>query len=120
MPTFRPLFDFSEGGAQEGSDFIPIKDRRIRWSLRPQDDRVNPRTDTANDAPFVISITDDDIPEPTEYLEVRFRIDSTGYAFPSAIARVTILDDDDGGGKIKLLACWVISCHLLMIMINVI
>lgn len=85
-----------EGRAQEGSDFTPITERRIRWSVRPQDDRVNPRTDTANDAPFTISITNDDISEPTEYLEVHFRVASTGFAFPDAIARVTILDDDGG------------------------
>jgi hypothetical protein len=86
-----------EGGAREGSDFIPIIDRRIRWGIQEGVfDRVNPRTDTANDAPFTITIIDDDVSEPTEYLEVHFVVVTTGFASPNAIARVTILDDDGG------------------------
>ena len=76
-------------------DYETITGRRIRW--RP--DRVDPRTDTANDAPFTITIIDDDVDEDDEYLEVHFTVETTGYAFPSAIARVTILDDD--GGKMS-------------------
>jgi hypothetical protein len=85
-----------EGRAGEGTDFIPIIDRRIRWGVRPGFDRVNPRTATANDAPLRISIIDDDVSEPTEYFEVHFVVDSTGFASPDAIARITILDNDDG------------------------
>lgn len=94
------LFIFAAGVALEGSDgdFLAITNRRIRW--RP--DTVDPRTDTANDAPFTITIIDDDILEDTEYLEVHFTVETTGFAFPDAIARVTILDNDggkEGGGK---------------------
>ena len=75
------------------NDYIAITDRRIRW--RPN--AVDPRTDSINDAPFTIVICDDDETEPDEYFEVRFIVETTGYAFPDAIARVTILDDDGNG-----------------------
>lgn len=55
---------------------------------------MDPRMDSSNDAPFTITILDDEIEEPTEYLEIHFTVETTGFAFPDAIARVTILDDD--------------------------
>ena len=87
MLTFTPA-----GGAVAGSDYQTITGRRIRW--RPN--KVDPQRDTANDAPFTITIIDDNVNEDDEYLEVHFVVETTGYAFPSAIARVTILDDDRG------------------------
>ena len=84
MPFLLP-----EGGAKEITDFTPIPERRIRWRRG----QVDPRDD---EQPFTIDITDDDITEETEYLEVHFRVDNNGYAFPSAIARVYILDNDGG------------------------
>ena len=52
------------------------------------------------DHPLDIPIIDDDEAEPIEYFEVHFVVDvrsnSAGYAFPSAIAHVTIVDDDRG------------------------
>ena len=83
----------------EELDYIPITDRRVRWT-RAQVDRVNPRNDTPNDIPFIITIVNDNIAEPTEYLEVHFTITSNGFAFPRAIARVTILDDDNIGSEL--------------------
>ena len=59
---------------------------------------MDPQTRTPNDAPFTITITNDDISEPTEYFEVHFRVATTGFAFPDMVARVTILDDDGGKG----------------------
>ena len=59
---------------------------------------TTPRTGN-RDIPFDITIVNDDVAEPTEYLEVHFINNQTvgvGYAYPSAIARVTILDDDTG------------------------
>ena len=73
-----------------GFDYNPISNRRIRWSPN----EVDPRNDTDNDAPFTITIIDDDVEEPTEYFEVFFRVTTTGFAFPDAVARVAILDDD--------------------------
>ena len=83
----------SEGRAVEGGDFIPITNRRIRWTVRPGDDPVNPRIGR-NDAPFIVTIVDDNIAEPTEYFEVHYTVETNGIALPDAIARVTILDDD--------------------------
>ena len=61
---------------------------------------VDPRREGNRDPPFTVPIVDDDVMEPTEYFEVHFFVDdqpsSGGYAFPSAIARVTIFDDDGG------------------------
>ena len=63
-------------------------------------DSVDPRRIPNRDLPFEVPIVNDDVLEPTEYFEVHFDIDrqpnSGGYAFPSAIARVTIFDDDGG------------------------
>ena len=84
----------SEGGAVEDGDFMPITSRRIRWTVRPGDDPVNPRIGS-NDAPFLITIVNDNILEPTEYFEVHYTVESYGIAVPDAIARVTILDDDE-------------------------
>ncbi len=49
---------------------------------------------------FDVTIINDEVAEETEYFEVHFYVDaqanSGGYAFPSSIVRVTILDDDGG------------------------
>ena len=89
-------FIFFPGGlAVAGSDYEEVLQRRVRW----KPNKVDPRNDTANDAPFIIVIVDDDIEEPTEYFEVYFTVETTGFAFPDSVARVTILDDDEG-------KCW--------------
>ena len=75
----------------EMADYIPIDRRRIRW-LFSNGDTTFPSAD--ND--FTITIVDDNITEPTEYLEVHVDILSNGYLFPNQFARVTILDDDGG------------------------
>ena len=85
------------GGAVDGSDYNGITRRRVVFLPGQVDARMN-----SADFPFDITIIGDTIPEPTEYLEVHFAIDSgdtqgSGYAYPTAIARVTILDDDTGG-----------------------
>ena len=58
---------------------------------------VNSRPKDGN---FTITILDDDVIEDTETFEITFVIgsnsDSSGYAYPSNIATVTILDDDGG------------------------
>jgi len=100
-----------EGGALESSDYVPLTGRRIRWAPNA----VDPRTTTANDAPFNVMIVNDDIAEPTEYFEVHFTVETTGYAFPDAVARVTILDDDGGEGSV--LRSWLnanipLSCYI--------
>ena len=74
------------GGAVPDADFIARSGVRIRW--RPEE--TEPRE------LFQIMIVDDEIAESDEYLEVTFVIDSTGYAFPRAVGRVTILDNDGG------------------------
>ena len=69
---------------------------RIRWQANQRLSRHDLGNGGANDVPFTVTIIDDDIPEPTEYFEVHFEVQSTGYAYPSAIGRVTILDNDGG------------------------
>ena len=88
------LILFLAGGAEAGSDYNSITRRRIIFLPGQVDARSN-----SADIPFDITIIGDIIPEPTEYLEVHFAIDGgdtqgSGYAYPSAIARVTILDND--------------------------
>lgn len=72
-------------------DYIPITMRRIRWLFDSSG-----TTFPSADADFTITIIDDDILEPTEYLEVHINVSTNGYLFPNQIARVTILDDDGG------------------------
>ena len=74
----------SESGATEGVDFTPITGRQIRWT----------GSDTANNAPFNITIIDDNNPEDPEYIFVTFSVLHNGVALPRRFARVTILDDD--------------------------
>lgn len=77
-----------------GSDFTPRNPSRVVFAIGD----VQPR----RGVPYEIQITNDEIEEDPEYFEVHFVFDSQtesgGYAFPSAIARVTILDDDRMGG----------------------
>jgi len=79
------------GEATVGVDYQAVGSTRVRW--RPEEVDPNP-----NDAPFAVTILNDDVPEETEYFEVFFRVDVNGHAFPG-IARVTILDDDIRAGK---------------------
>ncbi len=76
---------------------MPVSDVRIRWA---PGERLSGRGDS-----FQFMIVDDDIGESTEYLEIAFDISSTGFAYPRAVGRVTILDDDSppGEGELNLL-----------------
>ena len=83
-----------------GVDYMPLSNFRIRW----QADQVEPRyitNPTANDPTFEVIIIDDDILEPPgrEYFEIDLTLNPTGndrngFFFPSAVGRVTIIDDD--------------------------
>ena len=73
---------------------------RIRWLPNQVDPRYV-QTPTNNDPVFQITIIDDDIPEPPgrEYFEIDLTLNPTGnnrngFFFPSAVGRVTIIDDD--------------------------
>ena len=84
------------GGAIAGQDYM-ARDGPRQIFLAGS---VDPRRDGNRDPPFTVPIVNDDVAEGTEYFEVHFDVDdqpnSGGYAFPSAIARVTIFDDDGG------------------------
>lgn len=84
-----------------GSDFVSLSGVRTRWSPGATQSRAVLGDGGVRDVFFDITIIDDSNPEPTEYFEVHFEVQSTGYAYPSAIGRVTILDNDDGGGWIS-------------------
>ena len=75
-----------------GTDFTAVDETRVVFAVN----EVNAR----RGSPLRIPILDDDIVEDRETFEVHFFLDSqsdsAGYAFPSEIARVTILDNDGG------------------------
>ena len=81
-----------------GSDYVSLSGVRTRWQAGETLSRFELGTGSGNDVAFEVTILDDDIPEPTEYFEVHFEVQSTGIGFPSTIGRVTILDDDTGSG----------------------
>lgn len=68
-----------------------ISNQRVRF----QPEAVLPRTGP-RDPPFVVTIIDDSFAEDTEYFEIPFEIQTSGYAVPRAVGRVTILDNDEG------------------------
>lgn len=86
------------GEAVDGEDYTGIFNRRVRWS--PGDIQTRFELGTGgSDMAFEVTILDDLVAEPTEYFEVHFTIDNTGYAYPRRVGRVTILDNDgDDGG----------------------
>ena len=83
-----------------GVDYMPLSNFQIRW----QSDQVDPRyipNPTVADPAFVVTIIDDDILEPParQYFEIVLSLNPTGssrngFFFPSAVGRVTIIDDD--------------------------
>ena len=81
---FNPIALFDE-------DYVTVSDKRFKFNVNS----VNPRP---KDGDFIIDIINDDIAEATETFEITFIIrsnpDSSGYAYPSNMATVTILDDD--------------------------
>ena len=81
---------FAEGGALAGFDYVAVENTRVRWGKNAAEPRIG-----VNDIPFEITIIDDDIEESTEYFEVIFVVDSIGFAFPDAVARITIIDTSD-------------------------
>ena len=73
---------------------------RIRWLADQVDPRYIP-TPTRNDPAFEITIIDDSVAEPPgrEYFEIDLTLNPTGgsrngFFYPSAVGRVTIIDDD--------------------------
>ena len=76
-------------------DYMPLSDFQIRWLA----DQVDPSYTTGLDPAFVVTIINDDIPEPREYFEIELTLsptgnDSNGFFYPRAVGRVTIIDDD--------------------------
>ena len=79
---------------------MTLSNFRVRWLA----DQVDPRYITnpgTNDPVFQVTIIDDNIPEPPgrEYFEIDLTLNPTGnnrngLFFPSAVGRVTIIDDD--------------------------
>ena len=89
-----------------GQDYDALTSNfRIRWQRNQVDPRYIP-TATANDPVFQINIIDDSISEPIEYFEIELIVNPVsqtrnGFFFPSAVGRVTIIDDDQIMGKPK-------------------
>ena len=82
-----------------GQDYDALPSNfRIRWRR----DQVNPRyipTPTNNDPVFQVNIIDDSISEPIEYFEIELIVNPdsqtrNGFFFPSAVGRVTIIDNE--------------------------
>ena len=79
-------------------DYMPLSNFRIRWQVN----EVDPKYITSpsdRDRTFEFMIIDNDIPEQTEYFEIDLIPDpgggrGNGFIFPSAVGRVTIIDDD--------------------------
>ena len=84
-----------------GVDYMALSNFRIRWLV---DNQVDPRyiPDATDDDPvFEVTIIDDNIPEPPEYLEIDLTLNTggninnrNGFFFPRAVGRVTVIDDD--------------------------
>lgn len=77
---------------------MALSDFRIRWEVNQVDPRYIP-TPTDRDPVFQINITNDNIPEVQEYFEIMLTLNevgsnSNGFFYPSAVGRVTIIDDD--------------------------
>ena len=83
-----------------GVDYMALSNFQIRWLAGRVDPRYIP-IPTSTDPAFEITIIDDVIPEPPgiEYFEIDLTLNPTGngrngFFFPSAVGRVTIIDDD--------------------------
>lgn len=77
-------------------DYIQLSNFRIRWRADQVDPRYIPHP-TAPDPAFVITIVDDNVPEPREYFEIDLTLNPSGrngFFYPRAVGRVTIIDDD--------------------------
>ena len=93
----QKLTSLIEGKAKNGSDYLTLSGVRIQWQPGEKLSRFDLGTGIPTlDTPFDVTIIDDDVPEPIECFEVHFVVQSTGYAYPSAIGRITILDNDLG------------------------
>ena len=89
LSTTTCSYVFIAGRASAVSDFVHHPSQTIRWKR----EQVLPATGGANDAPFIIQITNDEVRETTEYFEVAFTVLVNGYPAPG-VARITIIDDD--------------------------
>ena len=82
-----------------GVDYMSLSNFRIRWQADQVDPRYIPNS-TGADPAFVVTIIDDDIPEPPEgeYFEIVLTLNPgnnrNGFFYPRAVGRVTIVDDD--------------------------
>ena len=93
--VFKLISSFSVAS----SDYMVLSNFRIRW-LADQVDPIYIPTPSVNDLVFNVTIIDDEIPEPREeYFEIVLSLSPTGsrrngFFYPSAVGRVTIIDDD--------------------------
>ena len=80
-----------------GQDYQSLSNFRIRWLRGAVDPRYLPNPTNA-DPTFEFMIINDDILEPTEYFEIDLIPNPGGngnaFFYPSAVGRVTIIDDD--------------------------
>ena len=78
-------------------DYMLLSNFRIRWGANEVDPRYI-TSPSANDHTLQFMIIDNDIPEQTEYFEIDLipnpAGNGNGFFFPSAVGRVTIIDDD--------------------------
>ena len=78
-------------------DYMPLSNFRIRWRTNEVDPRFV-TSPSANDPALEFVIIDNHIPEQTEYFEIDLIPNpggnGNGFFFPSAVGRVTIIDDD--------------------------
>ena len=82
-----------------GTDYVAKTNFHIRWQANQVDPRYVPMP-TASDPLFMFTIIDDNITESREeYFEIDLSLNPMGSGrnglfFPTAVGRVTILDDE--------------------------
>lgn len=76
---------------------MPLSNFRVRWRANEVDPRFITQPSN-NDRVFQFMIMNDDIQESTEYFEIDLIPNPGGngnaFFYPSAVGRVTIIDDD--------------------------
>ena len=85
-------FLFAEGGAVAGVDFQSLSGISYIWEADQTEPRVNTSRRRGNDAFFDVPIISDNVADSGEYFEVHFTVRTVGFAYPSQVARITILD----------------------------
>ena len=109
----------SVGEAIANVDYTPFLDQTVRFGRNG----IDPLTNGANDRPFTILITNDEITEGDEHFYVFFDVVVNAVPFPGR-ARITIEDDDTVGlRKLFILVCCSILLYsgnsLLLLIINI-